>query len=69
LRGWVVGGIGLALGYLIFHFVWTLVVLVGMLVWYSTDNWKIVWRRSARTAFVVVVSLTLFVGVLILLAE
>jgi hypothetical protein len=69
LRGWIVGGIGLALGYLIFHVLWTAVAMVGLIIWYATDNWKTAWRRGARTIFVVAVSLALFAGVLILLAE
>jgi hypothetical protein len=69
LRGWIVGGIGLALGYLVFHFVWTAVALVGMLVWYSTDNWKTAWRRGARALFILAMSLTLLVGLVILLSD
>ena len=69
LSEWIVGGIGLALGYLIFHFVWTLVALVAMLVWYWTDNWKTAWRRGARALFILAMSLTVLVGLVILLSD
>jgi hypothetical protein len=51
--GWIASGSALALGFMLFRFVVGLLVLIAMLAWYWTRNFRPMFRVTARSLFVV----------------
>jgi hypothetical protein len=67
--GWIAAGIGMALGFAIFHVLAGLFCLLALAIWGGTSNWKTGWRRVARGIFVVVVVLIVLVGLVLIFAD
>ncbi len=68
LGDWIIGGIGLAIGFALFKLFTIGLVLVVMALWAVTEDWSEGWRVLARFTFVVLVGFVLFV-VFVLVAE
>ena len=50
---WILYGVGLAVGFLVFKIFVILVALATGVVWGTTKNWTAFWQRTTRTIFVI----------------
>jgi hypothetical protein len=62
---WVLGGIGLAIGFMLFKLFAALLVLGALVVWNVTGEWTPGWRQFARFTLVAFVVFLLFAVILL----
>jgi hypothetical protein len=69
LGDWIVGGIGLAIGFALFKLFAVRLVLVAMALWALTEDWSEGWRALARFVFVLFVAVVVFAVVIVIFSE
>ncbi len=69
VRGWIVGGIGLAIGFALFKLFAVLLGLVALGIWAGTADWTPGWRGFARGTFVLFLAFVVLVGIAFLFTE
>lgn len=69
LNGWIVGGIGLAIAFLLFKLFAGLLALGAMIIWSATANLTTGWRQTTRFVFVAFIAFMLLMLVTLVFAE